>query len=111
MVLCTDGEVDCDVDTSVALTCETVRACLFGRMFDRAVAIATLTPIQLARLFPGQRIIMARNLRRVGRRLRSDRVRAVLAEAPARVLFAAARHEDEAAQLSAAAAQYLGLRL
>lgn len=108
-IRCTDGDYPSEVATSVATTVEHVRACFEGSSLSRADAIARLSPVQVEKLFPAS-LVHARNLRRIGKRIRADKVRSVLHDQPFNVLAAAAAHEDPEEQLQAAMRARAGFR-
>lgn len=112
-VICVDGTIEDDelarlgvagLQATVNLVREQVRACMSGPTLARAIAIAGLRDVQLARLFPDGRRTHALNLRQIGNRLRGEKARRELVCASFRALWEAARHEGEEEQIAAAVA-------
>lgn len=119
-ILCVDGEIT-DLEmlswnilplrTSVALTCDEVRAAFVGKPLARGVALLRFNRAQLARLFPGRsQRKAAYHLTRFARRIQGEEPRKLLAAASWHQLRAAARFEDDEGQIRAVIAWRLGLR-
>ena len=119
-ILCVDGEIS-DLEmlswnilplrTSVALTCDEIRAAFVGKPLARGLALLRFNRAQLARLFPGRsQRKAAYHLTRFARRIQGERARATLANASWHQLRAAAVHTDEDAQIGAAVTWIMGIR-